>query len=54
MPAEPTLHFNPPTQAYMTRCGLPLATHPWRKDIKDVTCNNCIRFEKQKPSEVIA
>lgn len=54
MPKAPTLHYNPPTQGYDTRCGLPLHKVPWRKDLKDCTCNNCIRLERQKPSEVIA
>lgn len=54
MPAADTLHYNPPTQGFKTRCGLPLHDHEWRKDINDVNCNNCIRFERQKPSEAIA
>ena len=54
MPTSLTVHYNPPNQGYKTRCGLPLRTHEHRKDIKDVTCNNCIRCEGQSPTEPIA
>lgn len=55
MPAAKTLHYNPPTQGYFTRCGIRFKERiEWRKDLADVTCNNCIRLETQKPSEVIA
>lgn len=55
MPAAKTLHYNPPTQGFKTRCGIRFKEGiEWRKDIKDVSCNNCIRLEALKPSEAIA
>lgn len=49
MPAEKTIHWNPPT-AYevrfrqKTRCGLKLEKVEWRHDINDTTCNKCKKW----------
>lgn len=47
-------HYNPPTQGLRTRCGLLLRKVLWTSDLRDTECNNCLRYEAQKPTEPIA
>lgn len=49
MPNVKAIHWNPPENTHpeqigKTRCGQDLAVRVWRHDIKDVTCNTCLRL----------